>query len=507
MQERGSALLTSVIIVMVLLAISGIFFTTIIYQAKNESSEDKGLKAYYLAEAGIQYGIAAGLKAIADGTLAKGGTLTLPPLTPPGQSGDFKVTVTNGTTSFTVTSTGEYLEDRRVKQAEYGYGGNGGDDCQEEDLNLNYPLWDPKAVYSIANTHVTYIDDNGNKRYFYNLWYADQNEIPGRDDVWQEITIKWRSFNRYELDAVNIVCYQGKKFKVTQSNWSENQQPGLLNNPWNEITYEWRNFNVYHAAGDYVTYNSQLFRSRWYTYNQQPGLIGSPWQELTNDWANANDYNAGDIVVYNGELYRAHDNGNADFKQPGLDSSWQQLTTEWKSFNIYDPGDDNTYNDVVYNGHWYRANYYNKNKIPGTSNAWYLLSSQPADPVLLGVMISPMTASVTVGQKQTYTAKAIYSDGSTKDVTNSATWSSSNSSYATVDHNVATGLSADAVTGTIRESTPISIPIPKTVPITAIYRGKVGNGYITVNPPASNSGTGGTNGKGLLWEKETILNN
>ncbi|MGC7873703.1 hypothetical protein ACPUYX_19590 [Desulfosporosinus sp. SYSU MS00001] len=507
MRERGSALLTSVIIIMVLLSISGIFLTMVIYQAKNESSEEKGLKAYYMAEAGIQYGIAAGLKAVSDGTLAEGGTLTLPRITLSGQSGSFEVTVINGTTSFKVTSMGDYFDDRRVKQAEYGYGGGGGIDCQEGDLDLNYPLWDPKAVYHDANTHVTYIDAEGNKRYFYNLWYADHDDIPGRDDVWQEITIKWRPFNRYKTDAVNIVCNKGIKFIVTQSQWSENQQPGVLGNPWNEISYEWRNFNVYHDAGQYVIHNSQLFRSRWYSYNQEPGLASSPWQALTNEWMNFNDYNSGDIVVYNGDLYRAHDNGNPDFKQPGIDNSWQELTREWKSFNIYNPSDGNTYNEVVYNGQRYRANYYNKDTIPGTSNAWQLISNlDVTQPALMGVMITPAVGSVTVCQSQSYKAKAIYSDGSTKDVTTLATWNSTDPNYVTEKGNVATGKGTDVVTGIIRESTPISIPIAKTVPITASYGGKVGTGYLTVNPTASDSGSNDKNGKGLLWEKEIISN-
>ncbi len=513
MKERGSALLTAVIMVMVLLAISGIFFTTIIYQAKNESSEEKGLKAYYLAEAGLQYGIAAGKKAVADGTLAAGGTLTLPSVTLPGQSGHFEVSITNGTSSFTVTSTGDYFNDRRVKQGEYWYGDHGGTDCKDEGTFPDYPLWDPNAVYRDGtNSHVSYIDADGNKRYFYNLWYADHDDIPGVADVWQEITIKWRSFNRYKLGAVNIVCYQGKKFIVTQSNWSENQQPGALNNPWNEITNEWRNFNFYHDEGAFVIYNSSLFRSRFYSYNTQPGLVNSPWQELTNNWTNFNNYNEGDIVVYNGDLYRAHNNGDADFIQPGSNNGWQELTVEWKPFNIYDPKDNNTYNDVVYTGQWYRANYYNKNTIPGTSNAWQLINkSDVSDPVFLGVMVTPAAAYVTAGQSQTFTAKAIYSDGSTKDVSASATWSSSNPSYVQNTGNVFKGIKAGTVSGTILESTPASFPIGITIPITASYRGKKGYGYVTVNPSASdpnsgNSGTNGTNGEGLLWEKEIIVN-
>lgn len=55
MNERGSAMLTAVVSVMILLLISGIFFSIIVYKAKQDTSEENALRAYYLAEAGINY--------------------------------------------------------------------------------------------------------------------------------------------------------------------------------------------------------------------------------------------------------------------------------------------------------------------------------------------------------------------------------------------------------------------------------------------------------------------
>lgn len=57
MQERGSAMLTAIVAIMVLLLISGVFFSMVNNQFKLETSEEKGLKAYYMAEAGISYGV------------------------------------------------------------------------------------------------------------------------------------------------------------------------------------------------------------------------------------------------------------------------------------------------------------------------------------------------------------------------------------------------------------------------------------------------------------------
>ncbi len=58
MRERGSALLISVVAVMVLFLISGILFSFVKNQYNMLTSEEKALKAYYLADAGTSYGIA-----------------------------------------------------------------------------------------------------------------------------------------------------------------------------------------------------------------------------------------------------------------------------------------------------------------------------------------------------------------------------------------------------------------------------------------------------------------
>lgn len=63
MRERGSALITAVISIMVLLLVSGVFFSVVLYQTKVETSEEKALRAYYVAEAGINYEVAAVLAA------------------------------------------------------------------------------------------------------------------------------------------------------------------------------------------------------------------------------------------------------------------------------------------------------------------------------------------------------------------------------------------------------------------------------------------------------------
>lgn len=130
MRERGSALLTAVIIVMVLLSISGIFFTTVMYQAKNETSEEKALRAYYMAEAGINYGAAEVLNHPTvyfqpnPTSQLHGPDVPLPN----SYGGGFDVNIVTDTSvspnTFIVTSTGYYPDRsgvRRIMNAQYTF--------------------------------------------------------------------------------------------------------------------------------------------------------------------------------------------------------------------------------------------------------------------------------------------------------------------------------------------------------------------------------------------------
>ncbi|MCB8817980.1 hypothetical protein [Desulfosporosinus shakirovi] len=98
MRERGSAMLTAVVAVMVLLLISGILFSFVNNQFKMQTTEEKALKAYYLADAGTTYGIAVMVDAVVD-AVKKGNytdtELTIKKLSPFGSAyrGEFEVTV------------------------------------------------------------------------------------------------------------------------------------------------------------------------------------------------------------------------------------------------------------------------------------------------------------------------------------------------------------------------------------------------------------------------------
>lgn len=63
-------------------------------------------------------------------------------------------------------------------------------------------------------------------------------------------------------------------------------------------------------------------------------------------------------------------------------------------------------------------------------------SAPPAAPkaTLTSIAVRPAGGSYDVSAAQQFTATAYYSDGSSKNVTQSATWSSSNTSVATVSN-------------------------------------------------------------------------
>ena len=74
--------------------------------------------------------------------------------------------------------------------------------------------------------------------------------------------------------------------------------------------------------------------------------------------------------------------------------------------------------------------------------------------LLTSIVVTPATASIATGQTQAFTASGIFSDGSTTDITNSVTWSSNATNFATIDQTgLATGVSVGAATITATSGT------------------------------------------------------
>ncbi|HWG76944.1 MAG TPA: PilC/PilY family type IV pilus protein [Steroidobacteraceae bacterium] len=90
----------------------------------------------------------------------------------------------------------------------------------------------------------------------------------------------------------------------------------------------------------------------------------------------------------------------------------------------------------------------------------------PVPPTLNSLVVTPATASIYIGNSQQFTATAYFSDGTTQDVTSSASWTSSNNGVATIS-------GGGRATGHIVGS----------VTITATYEGAQGTANLSVLTP------------------------
>ena len=72
--------------------------------------------------------------------------------------------------------------------------------------------------------------------------------------------------------------------------------------------------------------------------------------------------------------------------------------------------------------------------------------SNPTSPTVSSIQVSPASMSIGMGAQQQFTATAQLSDGSTKDMTSSVQWSSSDSNIASIG---AGGIASGSAAGTV----------------------------------------------------------
>lgn len=115
MRDRGSALLTTAIAITVLALIAGTFFAISASRARMETAEEKGLKAYYLAESGIQFGVAHAyeLSEVPDEPVTQENPFGLE------YGGSFTVSWEDNETFVIIRSTGHYQEVTRKIEAKF----------------------------------------------------------------------------------------------------------------------------------------------------------------------------------------------------------------------------------------------------------------------------------------------------------------------------------------------------------------------------------------------------
>ncbi|HEX3108236.1 MAG TPA: Ig-like domain-containing protein, partial [Thermoanaerobaculia bacterium] len=137
---------------------------------------------------------------------------------------------------------------------------------------------------------------------------------------------------------------------------------------------------------------------------------------------------------------------------------------------------------------------------PGTTTIAATLGSFSAsatvtvNPLLQSIAVTPATATVVIGAKQAFTATGTYTDGTTRTLTNTVGWTSSDTGLASIDGTgIATGLSAGTVTiratlGTIGGSATLTILATPTIVSVQPTRGRTSGGD-TVTITGTNFGT------------------
>jgi len=133
-----------------------------------------------------------------------------------------------------------------------------------------------------------------------------------------------------------------------------------------------------------------------------------------------------------------------------------------------------------------------------------------APPTLESIEVTPVDSSIEEGSNQQFTATGHYSDGSSSDITNSVTWTSTDDTIATIDSSgLATGMASGTVTITaesdsISGSTSLTVnpasSDPTTVGVTSIEHSTEGgknkdkhlNSLVTVQDDVGNFVSGAT---------------
>ena len=124
-------------------------------------------------------------------------------------------------------------------------------------------------------------------------------------------------------------------------------------------------------------------------------------------------------------------------------------------------------------------------------------------PVLVSIAVTPVNPSIALGNQQQFTATGAYSDGSHQDLTNSATWTSTNTSVATISSTgLATGASAGSTTiqaasGSINGTTTLTVTAGQVSGLAGYWAFNEGSGVTAAD--SSGSGNTATLVNGVSW--------
>ena len=138
------------------------------------------------------------------------------------------------------------------------------------------------------------------------------------------------------------------------------------------------------------------------------------------------------------------------------------------------------------------------NQTWNAANYWvdvvFQAESPLPSPTLTSIMLAPANSNIAIGASQQFVATGTYSDSSTQNITSQATWTSSNTTVATINSSgLATTLSVGTTTisATLTGVTGSTVLTVQSAPLT-ITTTTLSNGVVSIAYSATLKGSGGT---------------
>ena len=129
------------------------------------------------------------------------------------------------------------------------------------------------------------------------------------------------------------------------------------------------------------------------------------------------------------------------------------------------------------------------NSASSMTSGTAMLTVNPAGVTLKSIAVTPASPSIVAGNTQQFTATGTYNDNSTKNITASVTWKSSNTAFATIGG--ATGLATGVAAGTTQIAATQGSVVSPNDPLT-VTAATVTLKSIAVNPVSPSVGIGNT---------------
>ncbi|WP_425501859.1 lytic polysaccharide monooxygenase [Paraliobacillus salinarum] len=189
---------------------------------------------------------------------------------------------------------------------------------QNWDYYITKENWNPNEPLKRSDLELFCSIDDGGKRPDFNV--SHDCVVPQRTG-YHVILAYW------EVADTDNAFYQ-----VIDANFDgEFVEPGDPVDPGNpgETAPEWDATKAY-LGGDEVTYNGNTYRAKWWTQGEVPGesnvwALVSSGGDVTNpevlEWSADSTYTNGDLVLYDGQTYRAQ--WWTQGETPGVSNVWQ----------------------------------------------------------------------------------------------------------------------------------------------------------------------------------------